>query len=105
MTGKHGGARRGAGRPKGTVSATKILIAEAAQEHASDALSVLIEIAKDRAAPASARVSAANYILDRGYGKPVTLQDRDTTDTLAEALSEIIARGSAAPVATDRNRR
>ena len=102
MAGRHGGARRGAGRPKGNVTAAKLLIAEAAQEHATDALSVLVAIAKDPEAPASARVSAATHILDRGYGKPVTPPEAETTDRLTLALIEISKRGSAAPIATTR---
>jgi hypothetical protein len=66
-----GGARTGAGRPKGKVSEAKRTIAEAARGQAEAALKVLIDVAKDSDAPAAARVSAANAILDRGYGKPV----------------------------------
>lgn len=72
MAGKHGGARKGAGRKPGAVSRAKKDLAEAAKAHAEDALAVLVEIAKDSEAPHSARVSAANAIIDRGYGKPFT---------------------------------
>ena len=103
MAGNHGGARAGAGRPRGKVSAAKLLVAEAAREHAEDALSVLVAIAKDPEAPASARVSAANHILDRGYGKPVAPQEAEATDRLAQAIMEINRRGSAAPIATEKS--
>jgi hypothetical protein len=63
-----GGKRPGAGRKPGAVSKQKRELAALAKEHASDALQVLITIAKKGESEA-ARVSAANSILDRGYGK------------------------------------
>jgi hypothetical protein len=66
----HGGRRPGAGRKKGQVSEAKRIIAEMAREHAETALGVLVEIALHGESEA-ARVSAANALLDRGYGKPV----------------------------------
>ena len=102
MTGKHGGARRGAGRPQGKVSATKILIAEAAQEHAADALSVLLSIAQDPEAAAAARVSAANHILDRGYGKPIAPQEHKILGNLADAFKEAGIVPQSMPIATAR---
>lgn len=35
------------------------------------AIVALVEILSDKAAPAAARVAAANAILDRGWGKPI----------------------------------
>jgi hypothetical protein len=68
-----GGRRPGAGRPKGKQSKTtikaKATISELAQKHAPDALKALVEIAT-KGESESARVSAANALLDRGYGKP-----------------------------------
>lgn len=64
-----GGKREGAGRPKGAVNETTKTIREMAREHSQDALAVLIQIAKGGESEA-ARVSAANSLLDRGYGKP-----------------------------------
>ena len=65
----HGGKRAGAGRKPGKVSAAKRDLMEMAKDHAEDALNVLAGIMHDVAAPSAARVSAANAILDRGYGK------------------------------------
>lgn len=65
----HGGARPGAGRKPGKVSQAKRDLAALAKKHAAAALSVLVEIAQHGESEA-ARVSAANAILDRGYGKP-----------------------------------
>lgn len=65
-----GGKREGAGRPKGAVSKATASIKAAASEFSSEALSVLVTVARDGGAPAAARVAAANAILDRAHGKP-----------------------------------
>ena len=70
MAGKRGGARPGAGRKPGKDSPVKLALAEMAKQHAPDALQTLVQICSDSQAPHAARVSAANAILDRGYGKP-----------------------------------
>ena len=67
---QHGGARSGAGRKPGKVGKAKRELIDMAKDHAERALSILVQIASDDEAPAAARVSAANAILDRGYGKP-----------------------------------
>ncbi len=66
----HGGARPGSGRKKGSVGEIKRALSEAAKAHAETALGVLVEIATTGQSEA-ARVSAANAILDRAYGKPM----------------------------------
>lgn len=70
---QRGGKRPGAGRPKGAVSratkAQRATLTELAREHTSTALNVLVEVAK-RGESDSARVAAANALLDRAYGKP-----------------------------------
>jgi Family of unknown function (DUF5681) len=57
------------GNPKGR---PKILgeVQELARVHSPKAIALLVEIVNDPQAPAAARVSAANSILDRAYGKP-----------------------------------
>ena len=45
-------------------------IRDLARTHAEDAIGALAEIATDRSAPPSARVSAASELLNRGYGRP-----------------------------------
>lgn len=66
---KRGGARPGAGRPKGRKSAKTLEIEARAKEYAGDALAALASIAKDSEND-SARVAAANSLLDRAYGRP-----------------------------------
>jgi len=67
--GQVGGKRPGAGRKPGAVSKAKRELAEMAKEHAEQALAVLAEIMAKGESDA-ARVSAANSILDRGFGRP-----------------------------------
>ena len=76
----HGGARRGAGRPKGRVTQAKRDLMDMAKDHGETALAVLVEIATNAAASEGARVSAANALLDRGYGKPTQTVDNKSTD-------------------------
>ena len=102
MAERRGGQRPNAGRPRGKVSEAKRAIAEVAQEYGSDMLTVLVKIAKNSEEPASARVSAANAVIERGYGKPVTPVQDESQDRLILALIEISKRGSAAPIATAR---
>lgn len=64
-----GGRRPNAGRPKGRKSAYTLEIEAAAKEYAGDALKTLAAVAKTSEND-SARVAAANALLDRGYGKP-----------------------------------
>jgi hypothetical protein len=78
-----GGKREGAGRKKGSLDtrprSSPVLIASveekrelrhAAREFTDDALNTLAEVCKGGQSE-SARVAAANCLLDRGYGKPV----------------------------------
>ena len=67
-----GGYREGAGRPRGALSRATAehsqRLSEIARCHTEDALEVLLDVAKHGRTDA-ARVSAANAILDRAYGK------------------------------------
>lgn len=87
-----GGNRTGAGRPKGAVNQTTKTIREKAREHTDDALAVLIGIAKNGESEA-ARVSAANSLLDRGYGKPSTVLAGDEDGGPIKAIHEIALVG------------
>lgn len=63
------GERRG-GRSKGVPNKATASIRDAAREYTTEAILTLAEVMRDEAQPAPARVSAANALLDRGYGKP-----------------------------------
>lgn len=70
---KRGGYRPGAGRKPGSKDRAtieqKATLEELARSHTTTALDVLVQVAQASESD-SARVSAANAILDRGYGKP-----------------------------------
>jgi hypothetical protein len=68
------------GNPKGRPAAI-IEVAKAAREHTAEALETLARIMRDAKATASARVSAAVAILERGWGKaPQTIDLRREID-------------------------
>lgn len=83
-----GGKREGAGRPQGAVNQTTVQLRELARQHAGDMLTVLLQIAKAGESEA-ARVSAANALLDRGYGKPSTVLNGDGDGGPVELMSRI----------------
>jgi len=70
-----GGARPNSGRPKGSkdksTAAQKATLSELARKHTEDALAALVSVMNSPKSGDSARVAAANSILDRGYGKPI----------------------------------
>ena len=80
-----GGSRSGAGRPTGSLNKTSSehgqRLSELAKAHTHDALLTLVDVAKNGRSDA-ARVSAANALLDRGYGKPPVEKEIATNDSL-----------------------
>lgn len=68
-----GGSRPGSGRPKGKQNEEtrkhKARLQDLAREHTEQALKTLVDVMKFGQTE-TARLSAANSILDRGYGKP-----------------------------------
>jgi hypothetical protein len=80
---QRGGKRPGAGRKQGTrnkaTDAQLGSLTEMAQQHTALALRVLAEIAQKSDSDA-ARVSAANALLDRGYGKPAQSHEHTGRD-------------------------
>lgn len=102
-----GGVRKGAGRPAGArgISPTtdRLDLAERARGYSDRVLKVLIDIA-EKGKTDSARVSAANALLDRAYGRPVQPIPENTDppeNPLAAAIREINASYSRAPIATE----
>lgn len=102
---QRGGKRPGAGRKPGKVSKAKRQLMDMAKDHAEIALKTLVEIAQ-KGESESARVSAANAILDRAYGKapqamthsgpdggPIKTEGKltlDPTKLSASAMEEIL---------------
>jgi hypothetical protein len=107
-----GGKREGAGHKKGSLDqrprSSPVLIApaeeklelrQAAREFTSDALSTLAQICKSGQSE-SARVAAANCLLDRGYGKPLQQSEsggpgdfaRMSDEELDAAIADMLAK-------------
>jgi hypothetical protein len=85
----HGGKREGAGRPSGATNKATDELRSLAREHTPDALATLASIMKASESDA-ARVSAANSLLDRGYGKPAqALVGGDEEDNPIRMVTEI----------------
>jgi hypothetical protein len=106
--GKVGGARPGAGRKPGKVSAAKRALAEMAKDYAETALATLVEVCTSKEAADSARVAAANALLDRGYGRPPqaiqhtgTIQTEDVTKRDAELFASRMASLAAVGVSEE----
>lgn len=89
---QNGGARRGAGRPKGAKNKVTAKVKAAAQEYTSEAIETLATIMKDPNEPAAARVSAANSILDRAYGKPTQAIAGDDDNPLQMIITTGVPR-------------
>lgn len=62
-------------------------VKDLARAHTNDAIMTLVEICNDKKATAPARVSAANSILDRAWGKPT--QPTEISGPDGEALPSI----------------
>lgn len=88
------GERRG-GRKAGTPNKATASIREAARAYTEEAILTLAEVMRDTEQPAKARVSAANALLDRGYGKPSTVIG-DEDGNPAEIVHRIILEGVSA---------
>ena len=78
-----GGYREGAGRPadssnKCTTEQSQRL-SELAKTYTEEALQTLIDVAKNGRTDA-ARVSAANALLDRAYGKPAVIEEKEIVE-------------------------
>ena len=84
------GERRG-GRAKGQPNNVSKTLRELAREYTAEALEALVDVL--RTETGAARVSAANAILDRGYGKPSTVLAGDEDGGPAKLIHEIIIRG------------
>lgn len=99
---QQGGKRAGAGRPKGAkdklTREAGATISELARKHTKTALDTLVSIAINSDSD-PARVSAANALLDRAYGKPMQGMDHTSSDrsmspsVMTDADLEAIARG------------
>ena len=78
-----GGFREGAGRPSGSTNKSSPeqsqRLSELAKAYTEEALETLVDVAINGRTDA-ARVSAANSLLDRAYGKPAVKQEQEIVD-------------------------
>lgn len=94
--GKPKGLPKSGGRAKGVPNKATVSIKEAAREYTEAALQTLVSVMKDDEAPHAAKVSAANSILDRGYGKASTVISGDEDGNPAEIVHHILLEGVSA---------
>lgn len=87
-----GGKRPGAGRPRGSPNRATQEIQEIARPYAPEAIETLAQIMRT-AASETARLSAANALLDRGYGKPTQPTEAEDvpTDVKEMSMEELMA--------------
>lgn len=100
--GKHGGARPGAGRKKGSYTKTTAEIRHLAQQYTDDALTALVDIL-NKGTSETARISAAKEILDRGFGKsaqPVEGSDGPPVDVVNRIRIELVDPHDPSPTET-----
>ena len=100
MANGRGGARSGAGRPKGSsnraTQSAKAKLSDLAKGYAPEALEVLAKIMREGDSE-NARIAAANSIIDRGYGKPVqavTGADDEEAPALKITIQRRAAKGA-----------
>ena len=78
-----GGFREGAGRPAGSTNKSSPeqsqRLSELAKTYTEEALETLIDVARNGRTNV-ARVSAANALLDRAYGKPAVKEETEIAD-------------------------
>jgi|307.fasta_scaffold211188_2 hypothetical protein len=75
------------GNPKGRPPILRDII-EAAKTHTELALATLVQVCRNRKANATARVLAANSLLDRGWGKPVQKSETRSLNVNLNSLSD-----------------
>tara|TARA_E500000178_G_scaffold168877_1_gene168173 strand:- start:1672 stop:1953 length:282 start_codon:yes stop_codon:yes gene_type:complete len=78
-----GGFREGAGRPTGSTNKSSPehskRLSGLAKTYTEKALQTLVDVARNGRTDA-ARVSAANALLDRAYGKPTVQEEKEIVD-------------------------
>jgi phage gp46-like protein len=88
-----GGFREGAGRPAGSTNKSSPeqsqRLSELAKTYTEEALQTLVDVARNGRTDA-ARVSAANALLERAYGKPAVNQEQEIVD-LPPVVIELVS--------------
>lgn len=108
---KRGGRRPGSGRKPGTPNKTTAVLKEIAGQYTESAIKTLAAIMDDPEAPAAARVSAADKLLDRGHGRPTqtidaTLEQKGVdTQKLSEQYLRLAERSCSRQIEMAEDRR
>ena len=90
----HGGKRPGAGRPTAAVVAARPPKAERedirayARKYGPEAIDFLAQTFRSKEVPYSARVVAADRLLDRGYGRPHQATEEPDPKTIEGIIIE-----------------
>lgn len=92
-------AEGSSGNPKGFQGGV-MMVRKIARQWTAEAIEALVEIMQDKAARETARVAAANSILDRAWGKPTVMIAEDPehkNDDLAAIRAALVAQLVAKP--------
>jgi hypothetical protein len=68
---RNGGAKEGAGRPPGKPNPSTLEFRQHAREFTHEAIEFFVGVMRNYEAPLTLRMEAANWLCDRGHGKPV----------------------------------
>src|SRR3990167_3259194 len=68
MAWKKGQSGNPGGRPR-----AEIHVRDMARKHTAEALKTLVEVMRDKQAPATARLGAAQALIDRAWGRPAQI--------------------------------
>src|SRR5258705_13375778 len=94
MANGHGGVRPNSGRPRGSSSAPRVAkepkedIRAYARRYGHEAIDFLAKTMRGEKVPYSARVVAADRLLERGYGKPAQATEEPDTKTIKGIVIE-----------------
>ena len=90
---KHGGARKGAGRKKGSVNKSTAEIKAYAQQYSEAAIDKLKELMTNPDTPAATQRAAANDLLDRGHGKPAqAVMNEDGSKLFPDKIEVVVVK-------------
>ena len=76
------------GNPKGR-PAQLAGVRDAARAYTTEMLDILVTVARNQNAPDSARVAAAQGVLDRGWGKPTQPTENNTNLNVTDDRNEL----------------